>query len=174
MPDTLWWIVFSYNFFKQCSLCLISSESEYAAWTLVNGYSVNHVTISTHRLKSRLKNIKNLNHFIEENGFKLNSEGGILKGQFFSFSNSNSNPLFIDYNSNLDNSVSIIVFRQLAQMLYCCKVPQSQTLSRLNFPMASKTRSPVHISSLLNDLCCQNTETYLKIRLAFLFKVCFL
>ncbi|KAI3733602.1 hypothetical protein L6452_13046 [Arctium lappa] len=57
----------------------LASESEYAAWTLVNGYSVNHVTISTHRLKSRLKNIKNLNQFIEENGFKLNSEGGVLK-----------------------------------------------------------------------------------------------
>lgn len=58
---------------------LTSRESEYAAWTLVNGYAVNHVTISTHRLKSHLKNIKSLNQFIEENGFKLNSEGGVLK-----------------------------------------------------------------------------------------------
>lgn len=61
-------------------ICLTSSESEYAAWTLVNGYTVNHVTISTHRLKSHLKNIKNLNQFIEDNGFKLNTEGGVLKG----------------------------------------------------------------------------------------------
>lgn len=61
-------------------LCLISRESEYAAWTLVNGYMVNHVTISIHRLKSRLKNIKNFNEFIEDKGFKLNSEGGVLKG----------------------------------------------------------------------------------------------
>ncbi|TXG56454.1 hypothetical protein EZV62_017767 [Acer yangbiense] len=57
----------------------LARESEYAAWTLVNGYAVNHVTISTHRLKSHLKNIKSLNEFIEQNGFKLNSEGGILK-----------------------------------------------------------------------------------------------
>ncbi|CAH1431688.1 unnamed protein product [Lactuca virosa] len=57
----------------------LASESEYAAWTLVNGYMVNHVTISTHRLKSRLKNIKNFNEFIEDKGFKLNSEGGVLK-----------------------------------------------------------------------------------------------
>ncbi|XP_010256410.1 PREDICTED: uncharacterized protein LOC104596811 [Nelumbo nucifera] len=57
----------------------LARESEYAAWTLVNGYAVNHVTISTHRLRSHLRNIKSLNQFIEENGFKLNSEGGVLK-----------------------------------------------------------------------------------------------
>ncbi|CAK9313288.1 unnamed protein product [Citrullus colocynthis] len=54
-------------------------ESEYASWTLVNGFALNHVTISTHRLKSYLKNIKSLNQFIEENGYKLNNEGGVLK-----------------------------------------------------------------------------------------------
>ncbi|KAE8720650.1 putative receptor-like protein kinase [Hibiscus syriacus] len=58
----------------------LEGESEYAAWTFVNGYALNHVTISTHRLKSNLKNIKSLNQFIEKNGFKLNYEGGVLKG----------------------------------------------------------------------------------------------
>ncbi|KAG8473278.1 hypothetical protein CXB51_035211 [Gossypium anomalum] len=57
----------------------LAGESEYAAWTLVNGYALNHVTISTHRLKSNLRNIKSLNEFIEKNGFKLNSDGGVLK-----------------------------------------------------------------------------------------------
>ncbi|KAJ1386028.1 hypothetical protein SESBI_41159 [Sesbania bispinosa] len=57
----------------------LASESEYAAWTLVNGHALNHVTISTHRLKTHLKDIKKLNQFIEESGFKLNSEGGVLK-----------------------------------------------------------------------------------------------
>ncbi|XP_038713898.1 uncharacterized protein LOC120007620 isoform X2 [Tripterygium wilfordii] len=57
----------------------LARESEYAAWTLVNGYAVNHVTISAHRLKSHLRSIKNLNQFIEERGFQLNSEGGVLK-----------------------------------------------------------------------------------------------
>ncbi|KAL5553947.1 hypothetical protein UlMin_041348 [Ulmus minor] len=57
----------------------LARESEYAAWTLVNGYALNHVTISTHRLNSELREIKNLNQFIEEKGFKLNSEGGTLK-----------------------------------------------------------------------------------------------
>ncbi|PKI41303.1 hypothetical protein CRG98_038324 [Punica granatum] len=57
----------------------LARESEYAAWTLVNGYALNHVTISVHRLKSNLKGINNLNKFFEDNGFKLNSEGGVLK-----------------------------------------------------------------------------------------------
>eukprot|EP00268_Persea_americana_P007610 TRINITY_DN1286_c0_g3_i1.p1 TRINITY_DN1286_c0_g3~~TRINITY_DN1286_c0_g3_i1.p1 ORF type:complete len:307 (+),score=48.57 TRINITY_DN1286_c0_g3_i1:131-1051(+) len=57
----------------------LSRESEYAAWTLVNGFALNHATISTHRLKSHMKNINSLNNFIERNGFKLNSEGGALK-----------------------------------------------------------------------------------------------
>ncbi|XP_022726705.1 uncharacterized protein LOC111282733 [Durio zibethinus] len=57
----------------------LAGESEYAAWTLVNGYALNHVTISAHRLKSNLRSIKSLNQFIEKSGFKLNSEGGVLK-----------------------------------------------------------------------------------------------
>ncbi|VVA90257.1 unnamed protein product [Arabis nemorensis] len=57
----------------------LARESEYAAWTLVNGYALNHVTISVHRLKSHLNKIKKLNQFLEEKGFKLNSEGGVLK-----------------------------------------------------------------------------------------------
>ncbi|KAH9609178.1 hypothetical protein KSS87_002404 [Heliosperma pusillum] len=57
----------------------LARESEYAAWTLVNGYALNHVTISTHQLKSNLRSIDSLNQFIEDNGFKLNSEGGVLK-----------------------------------------------------------------------------------------------
>lgn len=57
----------------------LAKESEYAAWTLVNGYALNHVTISTHRLKTHLTNIRALNQFLQENGFKLNSEGGALK-----------------------------------------------------------------------------------------------
>lgn len=57
----------------------LARESEYAAWTLVNGYALNHLTISTHRLKSHLRSLRSLNQFIEENGFRLNSEGGLLK-----------------------------------------------------------------------------------------------
>ncbi|KAL8104760.1 hypothetical protein AgCh_028809 [Apium graveolens] len=57
----------------------LARESEYAAWTLVNGYALNHVTISIHRLTSQIKNIESFNRFVEKNNFKLNSEGGVLK-----------------------------------------------------------------------------------------------
>jgi hypothetical protein len=61
-------------------ILVIYRESEYAAWTLVNGHALNHVTISAHRLKTDLRDIKKLNQFLEESGFRLNSEGGVLKG----------------------------------------------------------------------------------------------
>ena len=70
----LTWEKPSYSEFQE-----LASESEYAAWTLVNGHALNHVTISAHRLKTELRDIKNLNRFIEESGFRLNSEGGVLK-----------------------------------------------------------------------------------------------
>jgi hypothetical protein len=66
-------------------LFLDNRESEYAAWTLVNGYSLNHATISTHRLESDIRHINKFNKFVEHNGFKLNSEGGILKGLLLIF-----------------------------------------------------------------------------------------
>ncbi|CAH9146652.1 unnamed protein product [Cuscuta epithymum] len=72
--DCLTWKKPSFREFQQ-----LSHESEYAAWTLVNGYALNHVTISTHHLKSSLNRIGSFNRFIEESGFKLNSKGGILK-----------------------------------------------------------------------------------------------
>jgi hypothetical protein len=59
---------------------LDTRESEYAAWTLVNGYALNHATVSTHRLESDIRSISKFNKFVEDNGFNLNTEGGILKG----------------------------------------------------------------------------------------------
>lgn len=64
-------------------LWFITRESEYTAWTLVNGYALNHATISVHRLDSHLNHINDLNQFVQDKGFRLNSEGGILKGCFF-------------------------------------------------------------------------------------------
>ncbi|KAF6983334.1 hypothetical protein CFC21_001542 [Triticum aestivum] len=58
---------------------VLSRESEYAGWTLVNGYALNHATVSTHRLESDIRSISKFNKFVEDNGFKLNTEGGILK-----------------------------------------------------------------------------------------------
>lgn len=36
----------------QCTTCTSAmQESEYAAWVLVNGYALNHATVSVHRLQ---------------------------------------------------------------------------------------------------------------------------
>jgi hypothetical protein len=54
-------------------------ESEYAAWTSVFGYGVNHFTVSVNELTT-FNNIKELNGFLKENRFLLNTSGGEIKG----------------------------------------------------------------------------------------------
>lgn len=54
-------------------------ESEYAAWMYVYGFRANHFTINTNALKE-FKTLEELNHFLEESGWKLNASGGKIKG----------------------------------------------------------------------------------------------
>eukprot|EP00899_Mesostigma_viride_P003350 jgi/Mesvir1/13015/Mv06015-RA.1 len=58
--------------------CLLAKESEYAAWTLVNGYSLNHTTLAVHQLRT-FEDLEDMNEFVEEKGWDLNTEGGVLK-----------------------------------------------------------------------------------------------
>ena len=69
--------IYIYHYWCAYSQC---SESEYAAWTLVNGYALNHLTVSVHRLSSNMCKVSGLNQLLQKSGIKLNSEGGILKG----------------------------------------------------------------------------------------------
>ncbi|CAM6089716.1 unnamed protein product [Calypogeia fissa] len=71
--DTLTWPTPSLGDYQQ-----LASESEYAAWTLVHGYALNHATVSVHRLH-KMRRIVQLNQFLQDHSIKLNSEGGILK-----------------------------------------------------------------------------------------------
>ncbi len=54
-------------------------ESEYAAWLLAFGFRPNHFTVNVNALKN-FKDLNSLNVFLEKNGFKLNSSGGVIKG----------------------------------------------------------------------------------------------
>ncbi len=54
-------------------------ESEYAAWVYVFGFRANHFTVSVNDLK-KLDNLQKVNQFLKEQGFKLNSAGGEIKG----------------------------------------------------------------------------------------------
>lgn len=57
----------------------LAAESEYAAWVLVNGYNLNHTTISIHRLLGLDGGINAVNMRLKDCGFVLNSKGGEIK-----------------------------------------------------------------------------------------------
>ena len=55
------------------------AESEYAAWLYVFGFRANHFTVFLNDMK-KLNSVEEVNQFIKQNGFKLNSSGGEIKG----------------------------------------------------------------------------------------------
>jgi hypothetical protein len=59
---------------------VLRKESEYAAWTLVFGFSINHFTVSAHLMNS-FKTIQGLNQHIETSlKIPMNASGGLTKG----------------------------------------------------------------------------------------------
>ncbi|MEA3460361.1 MAG: DUF1338 domain-containing protein, partial [Bacteroidota bacterium] len=57
----------------------LREESEYAAWMYAFGYRANHFTVSINYLK-KFKGISEVNSFLKDHGFQLNSSGGEIKG----------------------------------------------------------------------------------------------
>ncbi|PKP02711.1 MAG: DUF1338 domain-containing protein [Bacteroidetes bacterium HGW-Bacteroidetes-6] len=57
----------------------LRTESEYAAWFYVNGYTVNHFTVSVNQLKT-MTNIADVNAFLKEQGYQINDAGGEVQG----------------------------------------------------------------------------------------------
>lgn len=58
---------------------ILQKESDYAAWLIAIGYRPNHFTIFFNALKG-FEELKDLNTFLKDNGFKLNASGGEIKG----------------------------------------------------------------------------------------------
>jgi Domain of unknown function (DUF1338) len=58
---------------------ILAEESEYAAWTLVNGFSLNHTTIAIHRLAGLEGGIGALNGYLKQQGLTFSEEGGEIK-----------------------------------------------------------------------------------------------
>jgi hypothetical protein len=52
----------------------LRQESEYAAWVYVYGFCVNHFTVLTNALRT-FDSLKQVNDFLELNGFVLNASG---------------------------------------------------------------------------------------------------
>lgn len=57
----------------------LRAESEYAAWTYIYGFMVNHFTVSINSL-DKFETIEEVNQFLKDNGHKLNASGGEVKG----------------------------------------------------------------------------------------------
>jgi hypothetical protein len=57
----------------------LREESEYAAWMYAFGYRANHFTVSINYLK-KFNGIEEVNAFLKDHGFQLNSSGGEIKG----------------------------------------------------------------------------------------------
>lgn len=57
----------------------LRSESEYAAWVYVNGFTANHFTVSINHLK-KFKSIYELNDFFKSNGFIMNNPEQEVQG----------------------------------------------------------------------------------------------
>jgi hypothetical protein len=57
----------------------LREESEYAAWLYAFGYRANHFTVSINYLE-KFEDITEVNSFLKDNGYQLNSSGGEVKG----------------------------------------------------------------------------------------------
>ena len=72
-------------------------ESDYAAWVSAFGYRPNHFTVFINELK-KFSDIHVLNDFLKEQGFKLNSSGGEVKG---------SKEVCLEQSSTLANNIEV-------------------------------------------------------------------
>jgi hypothetical protein len=57
----------------------LALESEYASWVYAFGFRPNHFTVSVNHLK-HFTDLKKLNTYLIDNGIKLNTSGGEIKG----------------------------------------------------------------------------------------------
>ena len=53
-------------------------ESDYASWVLALGYIANHFTVSVTDC-SYFNDLAQLNSYLKDNGFEINSSGGEIK-----------------------------------------------------------------------------------------------
>ena len=75
----------------------LKKESEYAAWVAAIGYRPNHFTVYVNKLE-KLNDLEELNKYLKDNGHKLNSSGGEIKG---------SKEVFLEQSSTLADKVEV-------------------------------------------------------------------
>ncbi|WKN45765.1 DUF1338 domain-containing protein [Tunicatimonas pelagia] len=75
----------------------LRTKSEYAAWMAAHGYRPNHFTVFVNALNS-FSDIREVNEFIKQNGFKMNDSGGEVKG---------SKDVYLEQSSTLADTVEV-------------------------------------------------------------------
>ena len=78
--------------------CTLHRESNYAAWVSAFGFRANHFTVFVNALES-FSDLRDLNSFLKDHGFKLNLSGGEIKG---------SKKVFLEQSSTLAEKVPIV------------------------------------------------------------------
>ena len=68
------WQPLSYSIYKK-----LLAESEYAAWMYAFGFCTNHFTVNVNAF-DEFKEVSDVNTFLLEHQFKLNTSGGLVKG----------------------------------------------------------------------------------------------
>ncbi len=87
----------------------LREESEYAAWLYVFGFRANHFTVSINHLK-KFAGIEDVNDFLKQNGYELNSSGGEIKG---------SPAQYLEQSSTLADQVRV-VFEEGERVIPSC------------------------------------------------------
>jgi hypothetical protein len=75
-------LIFKGRLWEQPSFALyekLQAETEYAAWMYVNGFCANHFTVDVNKLDN-FDSLQQVNDFLKENGHKMNTSGGEIKG----------------------------------------------------------------------------------------------
>lgn len=87
----------------------LAEESEYAAWVYAHGYRPNHFTVYINHLK-KLNSIQELNQFLKEQGFPLNTSGGEIKG---------SPEEYLEQSSTMANEI-LVHFKEASHRIPAC------------------------------------------------------
>ncbi len=74
LTSGVFWKPLSYKTYQN-----LLAESEYAAWMYAFGFCANHFTVNVNAF-NKFKEVNDVNAYLLQHGFKLNSSGGLVKG----------------------------------------------------------------------------------------------
>ncbi|MBE7644447.1 DUF1338 domain-containing protein [Tenacibaculum finnmarkense] len=87
----------------------LQAETEYAAWLYVNGFCSNHFTVDVNKLAT-FKSLQEVNEFLKEKGFKMNTSGGEIKG---------TPAVFLEQSSVLADRIPV-AFKEVTKEITSC------------------------------------------------------